>query len=100
MLKQECGWKGGDRGGLAERKKKEQIHGKSKENIDRDRPSHGRTERLVPRCESYEQSLPPVAPQSIVMLVTAEFRGPMRHYRTNVGHILRWVLASDRENAA
>jgi hypothetical protein len=40
-LTQECGWKGGDRGGLAERKDR-----KTKERalftLDTDRPSHGR----------------------------------------------------------
>ena len=29
-LTQECGWKGGDRGGLAEREKESRTHGKSK----------------------------------------------------------------------
>ena len=29
-LTQECGWKGGDRGGLAERGKREKIYGESK----------------------------------------------------------------------
>jgi hypothetical protein len=29
-LTQECGWKGGDRGGLAEREKERRTHGKSK----------------------------------------------------------------------
>jgi hypothetical protein len=29
-LLSECGWKGGDRGGLAERKKERRTHGKSK----------------------------------------------------------------------
>ena len=40
-LTQECGWKGGDRGGLAERK---QIHGKKKTKLclDINRPSEKR----------------------------------------------------------
>ena len=40
-LTQECGWKGGDRGGLAER---EQIHGKKKAKVclDINRPSEKR----------------------------------------------------------
>src|SRR6266850_6424370 len=41
-LTKECGWKDGDRGGLAER---EQTHGKKKAKVrlDINRPSHGRT---------------------------------------------------------
>jgi len=42
LLNYECGWKGGDRGGLAERKN-EKNYGKSKKTLDRDWPSHGRT---------------------------------------------------------
>ena len=41
-LTQECGWKGGDRGGLAERKKMEEIMERAEKTLDRDRPSHGR----------------------------------------------------------
>ena len=43
-LTKECGWKDGDRGGLAE---SEQTHGKKKAKvcIDINRPSHGRTYR-------------------------------------------------------
>ena len=41
-LTKECGWKDGDRGGLAEW---EQTHGKKKTKVclDINRPSHGRT---------------------------------------------------------
>jgi hypothetical protein len=43
LLNYECGWKGGDRGGLAERKKMEEITERAEKTLDRDRPSHGRT---------------------------------------------------------
>jgi hypothetical protein len=36
----ECGWKGGDRAGLAERTREKQ---RERITLDRDRPSHGRT---------------------------------------------------------
>src|SRR5215470_10503156 len=42
-LTYECGWKGGDRGGLAEREKMEEIIERAEKTIDRDRPSHGGT---------------------------------------------------------
>src|SRR6516165_6417982 len=41
-LNYECGWKGGDRGGLAERKMKE-ITARAEKTLDRDQPSHGRS---------------------------------------------------------
>jgi hypothetical protein len=41
-LTRECGWKGGDRGGLAEWGKMKKPKRESKP-LDRDRPSHGRT---------------------------------------------------------
>ena len=40
-LNYECGWNGGDRGGLAEQKNTK-IMERAKETLDRDRPSHGR----------------------------------------------------------
>src|SRR6516165_1921712 len=40
LLNYECGWKGGDRGGLAAREKCKKLW-KEQKTIDRDRPSHG-----------------------------------------------------------
>jgi hypothetical protein len=42
----ECGWKGGDRGGLAEPEKKDKITERTK-TLDADRPSHGSVKRFV-----------------------------------------------------
>src|SRR5262249_27860221 len=38
----ECGWKGGDRGGLAERQRMQEITKRAEAALDSDRPSHGR----------------------------------------------------------
>src|SRR5215469_8582322 len=48
-LNYECGWKGGDRGGLAGRKKfaERKKCGKEQKTIDRGRPSHGRSSLIV-----------------------------------------------------
>ena len=42
-LNYECGWKGGDRGGLAGRGKKWKKRWREKKTLDTDRPSHGRS---------------------------------------------------------
>src|SRR5260370_22715731 len=50
-LTKECGWKDGDRGGLAQW---QQTHGKKKVKVclDINRPSHGRSEPLFPHLYS------------------------------------------------
>src|SRR5438034_1036458 len=47
-LIKECGWKGGDRGGLAQweqsgKRRNKEVERKSKKRLDTRRPSHGRT---------------------------------------------------------
>ena len=54
LLNYECGWKGGDRGGLAVRKEMGEITETAK-TLDSDRPSHGRRHApfgAVPRQSS------------------------------------------------
>jgi len=51
-LTQECGWKGGDRGGLVERGKLDEITERAEKTLDRDRPSHGRHKAVNRRVAS------------------------------------------------
>jgi hypothetical protein len=50
-LTEECEWKGGDRGGLAEREKREKNSWKEQNTLDRGRPSHGRNQRVKTQGE-------------------------------------------------